>query len=118
MTDENEYSPKNQIRCETGREHQEIQDAKVGFLVPWYFVLRSKTRDGCIVALQLSIAIGRSAAPQEVHSTSDYKCETNNPGNVCTDRPAVASGSEVVTKLYDAVNVRNLRGQASSSFDF
>ena len=72
----------------------------------------------CCSPVEHTVAIGRSAAPQEVYSMSDYQCKTNNSGNVCINRPVVALGLEVVTKLYNAVNVRNLCGQASSSFNF
>ena len=44
------HIPKRHLNSEAGWEHQEIQEAKVGFSMPGNIVLLCKPRDNCIVA--------------------------------------------------------------------
>ena len=45
------------LYSETGWGHHEIQESKIGFVVPGNFVLLCKPRDDCVVTLQVSIIL-------------------------------------------------------------
>ena len=49
--------PTCHLHSNTGREHEEIQEAKVGLVIPGDVVLLCKPRDDRVITLQLSIAL-------------------------------------------------------------